>query len=199
MLILHSWVSPGHPELEIYARNVGLEIEKLGLYGIIVCESPAERNFAKLLREYDANWVLDLHSDVTEPYWVMKNGKWTRVLPYPYVKRSRLPRVCEIEPTDYSDLIQEPYPIAKILYGGNVWDPDVELDMSSIKPRNWIGEMLVQFSLKKYGVKDAFVPSASYPVRRYERLITFGLIYARPLNVSVDLIKSLAKHLYERF
>ena len=65
--------------------------------------------------------------------------------------------------------------------------------------RNWVGEMLEQFSKEKYGTDLAIVPSAYYPMRRHERLLAFGLVYARPLNVSVDLVKSLAEYLYERF
>ena len=109
ILILHSWVSPKHSELEMYARNVALEIEKLGLEHIIVRESPVKRNFARLLKEYNASWVFDLHSDVTEPYWVKKDGKWVRVLPFP-VKSG----FGTLPPADYSELLKKPYPIARV-------------------------------------------------------------------------------------
>jgi len=191
VIILHSLVSPGHPELETYARNVGLEIEKLGLDGVIVRESPAKRSFAKLLKEYEAGWIFDLHSDVTEPYWAKEEEKWVRTLPY-----SRKSGKYTWRPTDYSDLIRKRYPVAGISYGGNVWDPDAELCMPV---RNWVGKLIEDFSAKKYGTIDAIVPSAFYPRRCHERLLGFGLIYARPLHISVDLVKSFAEYLHERF
>lgn len=190
---MHSWVSPGHPELETYARNVGLGIERLGLDGIIVRESPVKRNFAKLLKDHNASWVFDLHSDATEPYWVKKNGEWVRVLPYPKRKRG-LTLAYRREPPDYSDLVREPYPIARIEYGGDVRDPDAEL---SLPIRNCVGELLDKFERWKYD-EDALVLDAFWPMRRHERLLGFGLVYVRPLHVSIDLVKSLAEYLYER-
>jgi hypothetical protein len=161
---------------------------------MIVRESPVRRNFAKLLRKYNASWVFDLHSDVTEPYWIMKDGKWIRALPYTYNIKGRIPYPYGYPPTDYSDLIQHPDPIARIEYGGNVWDPDAEVSMPI---RNWVGKLLHQFQIKKYG-RDVLVLDAFWPMRRHERLLGFALIYARPLDVSVDLVKSLAEYLYER-
>lgn len=167
ILILHSWVSPRHSELEPYARDVGLEIEKLRLKGIIVKESPVERSFAKLLKKYNASWVFDLHSDAPSDY----KYNW------------------------YRDLVKKPYPVARIEYGGNVWDPEAALSMPV---RNWIGRLLDEFQLKKYGGR-VLVLDAFWPMRRHERLLGFALLYIRPLDVSVDLVKSLAEYLYKRF
>lgn len=50
-----------HPEK--YARNIGLELEKLNLPNTVVKESPKYRNYRKLTERYDAKWVLDLHSN----------------------------------------------------------------------------------------------------------------------------------------
>lgn len=201
ILILHSWISPKHPELEMYARNVAIEIEKQAraerLDYIIVKESPMKRNYAKLLQEYDASWIFDVHSDVTEPYWVKLNNKWVRVLPYVNRKRG-LKRTYQRPPRDYSDILDSPFPIARVIYGGPSRDPNQMLDLGDTKPMNWVGDLIVQFALEKYG-SVPFILQAFYPMRRHERLIAFGLCYMRPLDVSVDLIKSLAKYLYERF
>lgn len=165
--MLHSWVSPRHSVLEPYALEVALEIENLGLEGIIVRESPTQRCFAKLLKKYNASWVFDLHSDVPSDY----TYDW------------------------YKDLVKKPYPIARVEYGGSVWDPDAEL---STPIRNWVGQLLDEFQRKKYST-PSIVLDAFWPMRRHERLLGFGLVYARPLDVSVDLVKSLAEYLYERF
>jgi hypothetical protein len=190
-----------HPELEMYARNVALEIEKQvrieGLDYIIVKKSPVKRNFAKLLEEYDASWILDLHSDVTEPYWVKKNDKWVRALPYAKLGRRTL-WDRQRPPSDYYDIIGKPTPIARIVYGGSVRDPHATLELGHLKPRNWVGKTLVKFALETYG-DVPFTLMSFYPMRRHERLIAFGLLYIRPLNTSVELVKSLAEYLYERF
>jgi len=181
--------------LETYARNVGLEIEKLGFEGAIVKESPVKRFFGKLLKEYNASWVFDLHSDVTEPYWIKKDGKWVRALPYPEKKRG-LSFCYRLEPTEYSDLLQKPFPIARVEYGGKVWDPDAEFSKFI---RNATGQILADFLEEKYGgLYTALVLDAFWPMRRHERLLGFGLVYARPLDVTVDLVESLAEYLYER-
>lgn len=59
---MHSWVSKTHYPQEEYARSVALEIQSLDLEGVIVIESPARRDFGRLLREYKAKWIVDLHS-----------------------------------------------------------------------------------------------------------------------------------------
>jgi hypothetical protein len=170
ILILHSWVSPEgrHSELEPYARDVALEIEKLQLEGIIVQESPVKRSFRKLLRKYNASWVFDLHSDTPSSYRI----------------------------DDYGDLLKKAFPIARIEYGGEVWDPHAGLSMPI---RNWVGELLNKFEKEKYGDAPALVLDAFWPMLRHERLLGFGLAYVRPLDVSIDLVKSLAEYLYERF
>ncbi len=169
---MHSWVSPEgrHSELEPYARDVALEIERLGLEGAIVKQSPVKRNFGKLLRKYNASWVFDLHSDIPSHYEIAKD--W------------------------YKDLVRKPFPIARIEYGGSVRDPDADLSMPV---RNWVGELLDKFEKEKYGGAPALVLDAFWPMQRRERLLGFGLVFVRPLHVSVDLVKSLAEHLYERF
>jgi len=178
--------------LETYARNVGLEIEKLGLEGVIVRESPVKRSFGKLLKKYDASWVFDLHSDVTEPYWIKKDGKWISALPR---KRGRF-SLSHGEPPDYSDVLQKPFPIARLEYGGKVWDPDAEFREFV---RNETGQILAEFLEEKYGgLYTALVLDAFWPMQCHERLLGFGLVYARPLDVTVDLVKSLAEYLYER-
>lgn len=167
----------------------------MNLDWLIVKKSPTKRNFAKLLKQYDASWVFDLHSDVTEPYWVKKGDEWVRVLPFPKRRRG-LDRAYFGPPPDYSETVEKPYPIARIEYGGKVRDPDAEI---SLPVRNWVGELLIEFQKEKYGTRWAVFLDAFWPMRRHERLLGIALLYARPLEVSVDLVKSLAEYLYERF
>jgi len=193
---LHSQISPGHPELESYARNVGVEIEKEGLEGIIVKESPRRVYTRELLRKYRAEWLFNLHSDVTEPYWVKIEEKWVRALPYSYVKKrkGRIPRKYEIPPPDYSDLIEKLYPVARVVYGG------VAPEDEWYKPiGNRVGVLLNEFQKEKYGAEFAIKLSCAYPPSRlHERRLTFGLLFVRPLNQSVELVKSLAQYLQRR-
>jgi hypothetical protein len=149
---------------------VAFEIAREEAEGIVVEESPRRRPCAKLLRKYNASWMFDLHSDVPSEYDLAKG--W------------------------YSDLIRRPYPLARVVYGGKVWDPEAKM----CRPiRNWVGVLLNDFQKEKYGTEDAIVLSAAYPpVRLHERNLTFGLLFVRPLNQSVELVKSLAQYLYSR-
>lgn len=52
---------------EVYAREVGLELEKMNLPNTVVKESPKRRNISGLLERYKAKWFLDLH-DPARPY-----------------------------------------------------------------------------------------------------------------------------------
>ena len=167
---MHSWIASGHSELEPYARDVALEIAKEKVEGIIVEESPRRRPCREMLRKYDAGWMFDLHSDAPSDYVFCK--EW------------------------YSDLVKKPYPLARVVYGGKVWDPE---DKVCRPIRNWVGVLLNDFQKERYGTEDAIVLSAAYPpVRLNERNLTFALIFARPLHQSVELVKSLAQYLHSR-
>ncbi len=139
------------------------------LDGVIVKESPVKRSIRKLMKKYKASWVFDLHSDVPSSYARLRDA--------------------------YKDLLEKHYPIARIEYGGSVWDPDAELSMPV---RNRVGMLLDEFQVRKYG-RRVLVLDAFWPMQRYERLLGFGLVFVRPIEVSVDLVKSLAEYLYERF
>ncbi len=46
---------------EVYAREIGLELERTHIPDVIVKESPRNRNVNVLLRKYKSKWLLDLH------------------------------------------------------------------------------------------------------------------------------------------
>lgn len=52
---------------EVYAREVGLELEKMNLPNTVVINSPKRRNVSSFLKRYKARWFLDLH-DPARPY-----------------------------------------------------------------------------------------------------------------------------------
>ena len=164
-MILHSWVSRRHPVREDYARDVALQVDSLGIEGIIVRESPGKRQVAKLLRQYQATWVMDLHSDPE------------RLEPSEYCRRS-------------------PYPLVPIHYGGKVRDPDATI--TYLQPRNEVGELLRQFAIEKYSTEEALYITAFYPLRHHPRFIQLGLLWFRPMDQSIELVKSLAQYLQRR-
>jgi hypothetical protein len=168
ILILHSY----HYPIEDYARDVALEIKKMNLPGIKVIKSPRRKRwFEQLLRKYDAKWALDLHSD---PY---------RSEPDPYLLHSDV--------------------LGNITYGGiTLWNPDT---LSKEKAERWhlygilseLGELLWQFQIEKYG-KQVLSLNPNYRGKIHRRMLQIGLLWFRPMDKSVEFIKSLAQYLQER-
>jgi hypothetical protein len=170
ILILHSWIASGHRVLETYARNVALAVDKENLEGVIVMESPQRRPCAKLLRKYNASWMVDLHSDDPSEYDFLRGL--------------------------HGYMLEKPYPLAAISYGGDVWDPEARMCMPI---RNRVGVFLNEFQKEKYGTESAVYLSCAYPPRRlHERNLTIGLLFFRPLDQSVEFVESLAQYLYSR-
>lgn len=76
VLILHSFHYPGKKKpgifrkkpiwYEQYARDIGQELEKQDLIGVVVKESPKKRRFKRLRNKYNADWIVDLHSIARE-------------------------------------------------------------------------------------------------------------------------------------
>ncbi len=181
-MILHSY----HRPIEGYGRDVALEIDNLHLDGIIVKESPRKRTTSKLLREYNAGWILDLHSDNEETM--------TR---------------------DVSDFLKNPYPLLMIRHGytpeefreldkavkeadeygppGEAWETWFKFTKKAK-----VRELLDEFAVEKYGTKDVYVPSDWYPQQRNANILTLGLAFFRPFDQSVEYVKSLAQYLQRR-
>lgn len=62
----HYFNTPKYHEIrpsEKYARSIGLEIEKQNWPNVIVKESKRYRHYKRLTDQYDAKWIIDLHSN----------------------------------------------------------------------------------------------------------------------------------------
>lgn len=71
MLVLHSFhflnLTNSTRKPEVYAREIGIQLERLNRANVVVKESPRKRSFDDLLKKYHCDWIVDLH-DVAREY-----------------------------------------------------------------------------------------------------------------------------------
>ncbi len=171
VLILHSY----HRPIEEYARDVALEVAREAPDYIVVRESPRKRIFERLSRKYEVGWVLDLHSSPPE-----------------------------LEPPTDEWLIDPYRPLAKICYGER-WPKGGPSETSVTIPHFWKGltsesrevrRILEEFCERYYPKADIWLGPIARPHSVNPRFLIVGLLWYRPLNISVEFIKKLSDHLY---
>jgi hypothetical protein len=175
ILILHSY----HQPVEEYARDVALEIAKNAPEFIIVKESPRNRIFECLSRKYKAGWILDLHS--SNP---------------------------EVEP-HVPDVHETPYrPLGKICYGerwpkggpsvASVTIPHFGYTEGLTPESKEVRRILKEFEKKYYPppFAEVYIGPIARPHSVNPRFLIVGLLWYRPLEISIEFVKKLCNHLY---
>ncbi len=179
---MHSY----HHPIEEYGRDIALALDNLHLDGIIVKESPGKRIFSKLLKEYDAGWVLDIHSDNAETMERDVTGFLEKPYPLLLVRHGYTPEEFEELDRTYKDM----YEYGPSGEAGRIW-----FEFSQMAK---VRKLLNEFALEKYGTTDIYVPSDWYPLRRHPNILTLGLAFFRAFDQSLEFVKSLAEHLQHR-
>jgi len=155
-----------HRPLEEYARDIALDLDKLHLNGVIVKESPRKRNFELLSSRYSVGWVMDLHSD---PYHT---------------------------PPEKSDLISPYNPLA-IIYYGEIWPKGgpstTPIGWTSPRSRG-VKKLLSEFREKYYPSACLYIEPSS--ISAIPRFLHIGLLWYRPKQISLELLKNLTNHLH---
>ncbi|MBI2938354.1 MAG: hypothetical protein HYY22_09115 [Thaumarchaeota archaeon] len=175
---MHSY----HRPLEVYARDVALEIAKNPPEGVIVRESPRKRSFGRLTTQYNAAWILDLHSD---PYQT---------------------------PAAPEDLKHPYLPLVLIEYGekwkGTLHElaqkkPDILLDKPFTQEGEFVRNVIEKHLRERYTVERGVVGNITYggavlpyvKTRSNPHFIRMGLLWYRTKEFGVQLVNGLAQHL----